>query len=202
MNDQNTRRTADDLGWEAFQYVCGEMTTDEMEVFEARLAEDQSAREAVAEAVELAQSASLALGRKSAVPQTVASTSTHWWYGVPIGIAICLAVVVAIQQVPWSVDQSATSDPEIEPQPPTVTAVDVDLAARWSEVRQLEAESDQSSPDASSNAYSDWLIGEQDRDAFGSTDAPEWMIAAVSATSKEMMDDMDMEQNVDGTLEQ
>lgn len=41
-----------DLAWLALQYICDELAADEHEAFERRLAEDQTAREAVAEAVE------------------------------------------------------------------------------------------------------------------------------------------------------
>jgi hypothetical protein len=42
----------DHLAWLALQYVCDELGDDERTAFELRLAEDQAAREAVAEAVE------------------------------------------------------------------------------------------------------------------------------------------------------
>ncbi len=42
-----------DLAWLAFVYVSGELTHAEAEAFERRLAQDQAAREAVAEAVAL-----------------------------------------------------------------------------------------------------------------------------------------------------
>src|SRR4051812_41484392 len=43
-----------DLGWTAYLYVTGELSSLEEAAFELRLADDQEAREAVAEAVELA----------------------------------------------------------------------------------------------------------------------------------------------------
>ena len=43
-----------DLHWTAFLYISGELTPDESSSFEIRLADDQEAREAVTEAVELA----------------------------------------------------------------------------------------------------------------------------------------------------
>jgi hypothetical protein len=43
-----------DLHWTAFLYVAGELSPDEASRFESRLADDQDARDAVAEAVELA----------------------------------------------------------------------------------------------------------------------------------------------------
>ena len=44
---------ADEVAWKAFQYVCGEMPAEVQSAFEAELEADQSAREAVAAAVEL-----------------------------------------------------------------------------------------------------------------------------------------------------
>jgi hypothetical protein len=43
-----------DLHWTAFLYVAGELSLDEASSFELRLLDDQEARDAVAEAVELA----------------------------------------------------------------------------------------------------------------------------------------------------
>ena len=48
VNDAN-------LLWHAFRYIADELSADETEQFEARLADDQVAREAVARAVELSQ---------------------------------------------------------------------------------------------------------------------------------------------------
>src|SRR5260221_10160936 len=42
-----------DLEWQSFLYASGEMSRIEAEAFEGRLGEDQQAREAVAQAVEL-----------------------------------------------------------------------------------------------------------------------------------------------------
>ena len=47
-------RRDSELGWTALRYVCGELDADESAAFEQRLDHDQAAREAVAQAVELA----------------------------------------------------------------------------------------------------------------------------------------------------
>ena len=54
MASESRARPDSDLSWLAFRYVAGEMDRDEAEAFESRLDQDQSAREAVAEAVALA----------------------------------------------------------------------------------------------------------------------------------------------------
>ena len=43
-----TTKENDNLAWDAFRYIAGEMTDDELAAFEAKLAEDQAARDAVA----------------------------------------------------------------------------------------------------------------------------------------------------------
>src|SRR5437763_10961919 len=49
-----------DLDWLAFCYAAGELGSAEAELFEARLADDQAAREALARAVELTQTVAAA----------------------------------------------------------------------------------------------------------------------------------------------
>jgi hypothetical protein len=53
-----------DLAWQAFLYVSGDLSASEVQRFEDRLLDDQSAREAVASAVELIQAVG-AIGRES-----------------------------------------------------------------------------------------------------------------------------------------
>jgi ferric-dicitrate binding protein FerR (iron transport regulator) len=60
MNEPVSHNLNDELDWLAFQYVAGELTADEEEQFERRLAEDQTAREAVERAVELKEAIQLA----------------------------------------------------------------------------------------------------------------------------------------------
>jgi hypothetical protein len=55
MNDgnMNEERDMNELGWRAFRYAAGEMGADEALAFEAKLAGDQEACEALSRAVEL-----------------------------------------------------------------------------------------------------------------------------------------------------
>src|SRR5260221_6300185 len=57
MNEQEDRSALD---WLAFCYAAGELQAAEAERFEARLADDQGAREALARAVELTQTVAAA----------------------------------------------------------------------------------------------------------------------------------------------
>ena len=72
-----------DLAWLAFRYVAGELTADDEHRFERRLADDQTAREAVEEAVALHEAIRLTAGdisvqrspRTSLVPRRMAWTA-------------------------------------------------------------------------------------------------------------------------------
>jgi hypothetical protein len=87
-----------DLHWRALRYVMGELGPDEAEAFERRLDEDQAAREAVAQAVELAGAIAaqepaapvlpLRLGSRRPVPTVIA--------GVALAAAAALAWFVVL----------------------------------------------------------------------------------------------------------
>src|SRR5688500_9090345 len=96
MNPEQT-----DLQWLAFQYIAGELSEGDMAEFEARLGSDQVAREAVAEAVELAELTALAENRSGEVLTVpVANTSKSTWSQfawMACGAALCLLVVLFVQ---------------------------------------------------------------------------------------------------------
>jgi hypothetical protein len=62
-----TDTNSSDLDWLAFCYAAGEMNAAEAEAFEARLADEQSAREALSRAVELTQTVAAAEARSGDV---------------------------------------------------------------------------------------------------------------------------------------
>lgn len=66
----------DDLEWLAFRYVAAELTTDERTAFEARLANDRAACEAVGRQVELA--CAIRAQAWAAAPPPVARRSRPW----------------------------------------------------------------------------------------------------------------------------
>ena len=51
--NEHLKNKQDELTWQAFQYVAGELSVTDADLFEERLADDQAAREAVAQAVAL-----------------------------------------------------------------------------------------------------------------------------------------------------
>ena len=112
-----------ELDWVAYNYVAGEMSAEESNQFEVRLATDQAAREAVAASVALLQAISLA-GRDV----TVASPrrNTLAW---PIGVATAIAAgVVCILALPPMLRVAPPSG-----SPPSEAMV---LAQAWTDVRE------------------------------------------------------------------
>jgi hypothetical protein len=116
-----------DLPWKAYCYVCRELSAEEEAAFEARLAEDQAAREAVAEAVELAGAVRLVAA--DALPGPVPRRA-RWPYalgGLVTGIAACLAL--------WLVPSrfSQLREPTTPPLAPA-PAPSPDIVLAWSDL--------------------------------------------------------------------
>ena len=83
---------SDDLGWLAFRYISNEMAREEVEAFEQRLAEDQLAREAVAQAVTWTEA--VASNRHEVWPARCGGSvpRMRWFAAVAAGIAACVMV--------------------------------------------------------------------------------------------------------------
>jgi hypothetical protein len=170
-DNENTPR--EELAWQAFRFVAGELDAREHEHFAALLVEDQAAREAVAEAYELAQASAMAMAVQPfalARPTSPIRSARWWWFAA--GTAACVAIALGITHFsqPATMVAAATTDA---------------LAAQWSEVRQQQG-------DVSAWTVEEDLAGEAPSpdewslyDAAEVEDAaplvaPEWMLAAVS----------------------
>jgi hypothetical protein len=174
-----------DLGLTAFRYIAAEMSADEAEAFERRLSRDHSAREAVAEVVQVSELASAALA-PCPVVAPAAGMRSHWmaplaWMAA--GAAACLALVAALYGV---VDTSedrplakAVAPPIVAPQ--AVVAPTFDHAAlvrRTAELRDEGLEVWQSGADPLVDDASLALADIQQLDV--ETTVPDWLLAAVS----------------------
>jgi hypothetical protein len=73
-----TTDNMNDLDWLAFSYAAGELTPTEAEQFELRLADDQTAREALARAVELCQVVTAAESHSGHFIAPAAKTCANW----------------------------------------------------------------------------------------------------------------------------
>lgn len=158
-----------ELDWLAFCYVAGEMSAEEFEGFEDRLATDQVAREAVAGAVKLSQAVALA----SAVPnvRTVSlpdSQDGRWrrrtGWTVVSAVAACLALMLTLNA--WQ-----------HPDP-----IDLQMAdAEASRLVEVWVESQAGTDDQ------DALPLNGDLDDVGDDDlsVPDWLLAAVATDSEQ-----------------
>jgi hypothetical protein len=170
----NANEGADQLDWLAFCYVAGELPPAEAEQFEARLADDQAAREALARAVELTQTVVAAEAQSEILVAPARRYVAGWgtrlsWMAIG-GLA---SIVVALL---WSgALHNSTSGPSEK---------QIALAAAWTQTRADIAQANEDEmwlPPV-------WMLGEADEELLAVTDAsleplpgetPSWLTAAV-----------------------
>jgi len=167
-----------ELDWTAFCYAAGELTPVEVEQFEARLADEQEAREALARAVELTQA--VAAGESQVGSYAIAPAArqrSNWatrlaWMAVG-GTAAALAAAIwsgafPRGQMPLTGDQLLARS---------------ELAAAWSQARDEIAAAKEAGqwPMIVSAADTDEepLAAESRGDDSALEDTPSWMTAAV-----------------------
>jgi hypothetical protein len=183
MTMQN--ESAPDLDWLAFQYTIDELSPADAAQFEARLADEQAAREALAQAVLLGQ----ALRRAAECPLPAAAVQRQFaatWIWAACGAAACLAIIAAGQF--WTQRRPGpTIANQIQP------ARDEALAQAWFSARLPLLENDLLASDVSSDLLasdvstdslasdmlSDEEIGLAGSDADLRLSVPVWMLEAV-----------------------
>jgi hypothetical protein len=156
-----------DLDWLAFQYVNDELPADEAARFEERLAGDQAAREAVAEAMHLVQA--VAAGARITTP---ASTGRNWlqhaaWSA--IGAAVCLAVIFTLRALP--------KDAPVVQRPQAADLTSAELALVWAQNGSYRAEEA-----AEALAEDDAPLAADAREIERDFVVPAWMLEAVSGS--------------------
>ncbi len=152
-----------DLAWLAFQYVAGELTSLEHEAFEQRLDHDQSAREAVAQAVALVE----ALGTR---PATVRFPMRRVAAMLAVAVAACLLVGVGS----WF---NSTGEPRSDA-PGASTLASASVAQTWSNLRQ-DAEADRHELLAWLDEFSADMESESESEA-DTGNPPGWLMDAAS----------------------
>jgi hypothetical protein len=97
---------SDELAWRAFCYFHGELAAEEADAFEARLANEQSAREALSQAVELSHAAAAALAssdvglaQRTVRKSTTSRRTVSSRHRMSVCSAICLALVFVVSAV-------------------------------------------------------------------------------------------------------
>jgi hypothetical protein len=179
---ENISRGENQLAWSAFCYAAGEMSADEATAFEALLAQDQPAREALARAVELTQAV---VSAESLVPVVAAKRASSVWSRrltwMAVGSAASLLVAVL-----WS--SSGLRTYLQGPTAPSGPSADArELAQAWSQTREQLAQSRDDglwylSHLANAEAETTEVasdFGDTSDELFTSVDAPSWMTAAV-----------------------
>jgi anti-sigma factor RsiW len=174
-----------DLDWLAFCYAAGELNSTESEQFEARLADDQAAREALARAVELCQTVTAAETHRSNYLAPAARIQTNWnqrlsWMAVGGLASLLLALLwTGVVGPTW---QTAQRNFHAFSQQ--------NLASAWTETRTEIANVREAGywPSLTSIDSDDELLATvsliEDRlDENMLEDAPSWMTAAVFSLS-------------------
>jgi hypothetical protein len=167
-----------DLDWLAFCYAAGELNDAEVEQFEARLADDQAAREALARAVELTQTVAAAETQIGDLVTPAYRVQHDWrrrvsWMAVG-GVASLLAALL------WS----AVAGPTWHNQTwrKTNSGSRSQLAMAWNQTRSDFVEVREA---ALWSAASDFDDEGTDLAADEVPEAPSWMTAAVFNVSVE-----------------
>ncbi len=139
--------TREQLDWIAFRYLANELSDGERKRFEARLDDDQLAREAVAAAVELTDCLTIAIHEEVAVGEapvhlpsesearwieTASVPSRHFVTAVVCGMAGCIGLVIAMWGLPRPTLRPV-DDAQFGAMANPVTA---QLAVIWSESRE------------------------------------------------------------------
>jgi hypothetical protein len=153
----------------AFQYIHDELPAAQAEQFEQRLAEDQAAREAVAEAVLLCQAVSA--GAKEVIP---ASPERRSWRlqaaWAAIGAAACLALVFLLRT---PTNQPATP---VAQRPQLSDLTSEELALVWA--ASLE------SPEGLLVDDEELSLASDTRDADREVVVPPWMLEALGGSQE------------------
>ena len=197
MSDTNRTNSLipDELAWRAFQYVSGDLSPAESDDFERCLADDQDAREAVAQAVELGTTLASALEHPVVVAtRSTKSHSLRWarrlaWMGA--GAAVCLVLLVPLSRLAPSRAELALNFPS--------SAETGQLALVWAQAHSHDQAGDALAPaDVAGNGPGDGVGGEMadmesdsprfsiDMDDGDRLAAPSWMLTAVEGLCGEL----------------
>ena len=183
----------EELDWLAFRYLANELSEAEHEAFEDRLAEDQTAREAVARGVELTETLSAAreldeiVVRSAEAPAPPAGRSA---WSIPaawmsVGAAACLLLVAL-----WSMGTG--TKPENSEKTVAANAKALELARAWSSARDEFAVHEgtfwdrdpvRSQPSHVELPTSPETTSDEDLDM---DPMPSWMLSAVAAEAIEI----------------
>ena len=189
----------EELDWLAFRYLANELNESEQEAFEDRLADDQSAREAVARAVELTQTLSAAreldeiVVRSAEAPAPATKGRSAWsvpaaWMSV--GAAACLLLVAA-----WSLPSLLNTLGGNSAGVAAANAHTLELARAWSSAREefaahegtfWDRDAVRSEPSQAESSAVPAAPSDDELDDMAPVPMPSWMLSAVAAEALEI----------------
>jgi hypothetical protein len=159
-----------ELDWLAFCYAAGELDSADAEAFESRLAEEQSAREALVRAVELTQTVAAAEAQCGDLVVPAARTKADWnsrlaWMAIGGLASVLLALLWSGVVGPtWRTTQHQL-----------LAQSQQRLASAWSQTRlEIREAGLWTAPGGSDDDEPAMLASDEMED-----DAPSWMTAAV-----------------------
>jgi hypothetical protein len=178
-----------ELEWQAFCYLSGEMSPAEAERFEARLEGEQEAREALARAVELTQVVAAAESQCGELVTPASSGKAGWgsrlaWMAVGGLASLVIAMV-------WTGGLSRFG---FGPQNAAISSENGALATAWSATRVVLQETIEVGPlhplaAANGEAEDDQAAGGELTEELVVADAPSWMTVAIEGLASEMDQD-------------
>jgi anti-sigma-K factor RskA len=174
MTTMNHHEQNEELSWLAFRYVAGDLTVAEVEEFEERLAIDQSAREAVAQSVELYHAIAAVEASVAAQPVMIARRFTSTWSQRIAWLTTGAAAAAVLAVACWNVVGRVPS-PQAKP------GVSPDLATAWTAVRADLAQADEPVRPMIAELSDAELAAIADDDLVLPMDSPSWMTAAVQS---------------------
>ena len=165
-----------DLNWIAFQYVTNELSADDSQKFESLLAENQSAREALAQATRLMEGLHAIESMPVTVTpriQPVAHRRVLKWTVASCSVAVMLFLAISL------LPESQTPETELVSQSTLTDASEEDLEhllSLWSE----SAEENQLISQNTTTESVDGLDQQATLAESHSLDIPDWLYTAVA----------------------
>jgi len=179
------------LDWSAFCYAAGELSAAEAAEFEARLADDQATREALARAVELTQVVAAAESQVGDVVLPLTAPTAGWslrlsWMAIG-GLAAALLALLWIGALEPSLKTARRARHALD---------QYELAAAWSQTRSelsnvKAAGLWPSVPSFHGDADDELSSSDASLDAVAVDETPSWMDAAVLGIGGELSDEAD-----------
>lgn len=201
MENERQHAAADGDRW-ALRYVAAELTSEEQRWFEQRLAEDLTACQAVARAVEL--TCAVAVAERSCTPPSVCPRTARAWSRsrvawLAVGLAASLLVAVGVWKLQPAAPESdvVATEEAIEDDPSAE-----DLAYAWWEARLEAMTGDETETPVPALANGEPPASSLLSPAEAAL-APDWMLSAVATAEEESMDEDedDTEEDADAETE-